>query len=251
MTDAEKKDELVESYLRIRTAIGLLAVLLPIVLFASVGLKSVIFAPSISEFYYTPMSEVLVATIGGIAVFLISYKGYPINEDRAAGDWKERWLTDRRVSYWAAFGALGVAFFPTFTDLDVFLEPEPIAYTFISCTTAGYFHQASALLFFGALSIFCLSNFRRGETGVPETGESKFYKWCGRVLLFCMVGLIIVGYILKQGNPPELADLITKSKAIFWIETVGLFAFAAAWLRKGQALSTVPSAVREFFGVKK
>lgn len=63
------KNMQVESYQRIRSAIGALAVLLPIVLFLSTGLESVQFVPSISEFYYTPAREILVGTIGAIAVF--------------------------------------------------------------------------------------------------------------------------------------------------------------------------------------
>ncbi len=246
----EPKNELVESYLRIRTAIGILAVLLPVVLFASQKLDAVIFAPSISEFYYTPMREVLVGTIGAIAVFLISYKGYPINEARAKGVWTERFLTDRRVSYWAAFGALGVAFFPTFTKIDIALGPDPLVYSFMSLKTAGQLHQISAILFFGALAIFCLSNFRRGEEKcAKDEKENAFYLKCGWVLVACIIALIIIGAVIKFKIWPEFETLADNRHLIFWVEAVGLLTFAVAWLRKGQAITTVPAALRQLVGL--
>lgn len=247
---ADQKSDLVESYLRIRTAIGILAILLPVVLLLSQFLDTVIFAPSISEFYYTPMREVLVGTIGAIAVFLISYKGYPINDERAEGRWTEWFLTDRRVSYWAAFGALGVAFFPTFTEIEIQMDPDPLVYTFMSWKTAGYAHQASAILFFVALAIFCVSNFRRGsEDSDEDVKENKFYWRCGLALFACTIILIAIGWTLKNNQGTELAATISRLKLIFWVEAVGLAVFAAAWLRKGQAKTTAPAALRQFFGL--
>ena len=247
---AEPKNDLVESYLRIRTAIGILAVLLPVALFASQFLEAVIFAPSISEFYYTPMREVLVGTIGAIAVFLISYKGYPINEARAKGAWTERFLSDRRVSYWAAFGALGVAFFLTFTKIDIALSPDPLMWSIMSLNTAGLLHQVSAIMFFGALGIFCLSNFRRGEEKtLDDKRENTFYFKCGVVLMACILALIVIGAIIKFEVWPDFEVFADHGHLIFWVETVGLITFAAAWLRKGQALTTVPAALRQLVGL--
>ena len=219
-------------------------------LFISQFLNTVIFAPSISEFYYTPMREVLVGTIGAIAVFLISYKGYPVDEDRAKGHWTERWLTDRRVSYWAAFGALGVAFFPTFTNIDITLEPEPLVYAFISSDITGFFHQGSAVLFFVALGVFCVRNFRRGtENSEADKKENAFYWRCGMALFGCVIVLIIIGWTLKNNPDSNMASLIDRLKLIFWVEAIGLGIFAVAWLRKGQAKTTAPAAFRQFFGL--
>lgn len=253
-TSTEDNNELVTSYLRVRTAIGALAIVLPIMLVASTAFEAVDFVPSISEFFYTPMREALVGTIGAIAVFLISYKGYPRDETRAAENWAEQWLTDRRVSYAAAIGALFVAIFPTRTNIDMVLEPVPLAHAIMEKSTAGILHVAGAALFFLALAAFCLSNFRRGGAKGRSLffglNEDSFYKLCGYILIACIIVLGIVAVINHKG-PADLAATLESIEIIFWAETVGLVTFAFAWLTKGKARQTVPDIMREMILTKR
>lgn len=248
----EDRNALVTSYLRVRTAVGALAILLPIMLSLSAILfDAVEFVPSISEFFFTPMREALVGTIGAIAVFLISYKGYPRDEKRALSNRAEHWFTDRRVSYAAAIGALGVASFPSRTDLDIVLSPEPLAFALMSIKAAGNLHTASAALFFAALAVFCLSNFRRGAARerrfLPGLTEDGFYRACGIILILCILALGFV-FLGNSAGSQAIKDLLKSLRAIFWIETIGLITFAAAWLTKGKARQTVPLAFREMVG---
>lgn len=245
---SEDSNELVTSYLRVRTAVGTLAIILPIMLWVSTAFEAVDFVPSISEFFYTPMREALVGTIGAIAVFLISYKGYPRDETRAVQSWTELWLTDRRVSYAAAIGALCVAIFPTRTNIEIELQPIPFAHAIMQENTAGILHVVGAGLFFLALAVFCLSNFRRGGAKTRRMilglSEDGFYLLCGYILLACIVALGIVSYINHKG-PVDLAAKLEAREVIFWIESIGLVTFAAAWLTKGKARSTVPALMIE------
>lgn len=131
----------------------------------------------------------------------------------------------------------------------MFLDPEPLVYSALSYECAGLLHQMSAVLFFGALAIFCSSNFRRGEKNTADDKkENDFYKWCGRVLFACIVALGAIAVIISNENTKHFAVLLDDANVIFWVETIGLFTFAAAWLRKGDAKKTIPDAVRQFFG---
>lgn len=249
---AEKNNELVTSYLRVRSAVGALAFILPVMLWVSAQLfETVDFVPSISEFFYTPMREALVGTIGAIAVFLISYKGYSVDPEKAKSSWAERWLTDRSVSYAAAIGALGVAVFPTRTCIVILLEPEPLAFAVFGERLSGTLHVVSAGLFFLSLAVFCLSNFRRGGAKARQMflgmSQDRFYFICGLILIACIVALGLVSYVNHNGSG-GLVKKLEDIRIIFWVETIGLFTFSAAWLTKGKALSTVPNAIREMVG---
>jgi hypothetical protein len=68
---------LVLSYLGLRKAVGMIGIGLPVVLvlgkvlFDGAGIE-----PSISNYYYTVMRDVLVGSLCAIGVFLVSYRGY-------------------------------------------------------------------------------------------------------------------------------------------------------------------------------
>lgn len=246
---AARDDRMRESFRRMRTMVGVLAVLLPLVLGLSSLFSSIEFVPSISEYFYTPMREFLVGTIGAISIFLFNYRGYPVNKERALSDWKERVFTDRRVALAAAIGALFVAFFPSRTDINMLLEPEPIAHGLLGEGIAGILHSAGALVFFLALAVFCAVNFRRiknPDNPTPtEQLEDSFYLGCARVLGLCIL-LLVANFMINSFDALcDLAALLQDIRLVYWVEAVGLLVFSMGWLVKGRAITTTKRLIRE------
>ena len=259
-------NDLILSYKSVRLTIGAMGFLLPVALLVLTLLDAVPFAPSISEFYHTPAREVLVAIIGAIAVFLMSYKGYAVDQSRANNNWAERYLTDRRVSWAAAIGALGVAFFPTSinliypegpklacalinpadcpVDIKQVMEPDALTLTVFGQGFVNRMHAASALLFFVALAAFCFSNFQRGfaenpgDLSVSEKREKRLYSFCGWTIALCTVVIIALFGINQFDAFADYRDFVECYKLVFWAEAIGLFAFSISWLRKGDAIET-------------
>lgn len=249
-----KQSELLLSYKHVRQAVGALGFLLPVSLLVLAALPNVTFAPSISEFYHTPAREVLVAIIGAISVFLLSYKGYAIDPTRAQDSWAERVFSDRRVAIAAAIGALGVAFFPTgidqmstltptlcnddgtscVVDMSKAMAPTALTLLIFDQQIVTKVHGLSALVFFVALSIFCLSNFRRG----PQKAEHGIYYGCGIVLVLCTIALVVMFLTKDLPSLGGWGDTIENHRLVFWVETIGLFAFSISWLVKGENLIT-------------
>ncbi|WP_101068345.1 hypothetical protein [Roseovarius salinarum] len=243
------RNQLVASYLAVRRAVGLLGFALPAMLLAFAATGPVAFMPSISEFYYTPVREALVATIGAIAVFLFSYKGYRPEAARIQRHPREARLTDRRLSFAAAAGALGVAVFPTRSEIA--LAPEPLMLDWLGAGLSASLHNLSALLFFLALTVFCLDNFQRtrltGTIAARRVAENRIYRTCGLVLAASTAALVAIAAVHTFG-PDGLSAALTRARAVFWAETVGLLAFSISWLVKGKALAGMVEGVRRVTG---
>ncbi len=235
MTDLQNK---ARSLYAVRRALGILGLALPIILYVyarvlppptSLGMQ-----PSISEFYHTHMGDILVGTLSAIGVFLISYLGYPPEKGES------RIVTDFWVSTLAGLGALGVALFPVSWALgtcppgDTFGTSDQI----LTCPVQGITshaqlaHFASAALFFAMISVMCLVLFPKDSSGRHfRTPEHKAYALSGGVLLFASIALLIV----TQAPLPETTrQWLNARNAIFWLESLGVFAFSIAWLIKGQ-----------------
>ena len=245
--DAEKSEnELVLSFLAVRRAVGSLGLLLPVMLLAFSASPRVDFMPSISEFYFSPVRELLIATIGAIAVFLYSYTGFKPLPERIQARPIEKYLTDRNVSFVAATGALGVALFPT-TCPECSLFPQPYTWLLLGESTAATLHALSALTFFFALSVMCLENFCRIRLGSDPTAkrraEIEIYRTCGWIIFACAIALIV---LIKGGAMIDwLGNLSTRFKLVFWVEALALSAFSISWFVKGETLTPVVSAVRK------
>jgi len=221
-------------YRTIRRLIGLLAIFLPCVLVAIALLMGFAIMPSISEFFYTPAREVLVGTIGAISIFLFCYNGHARDEDRAQTNWRERWVTDRKLSLAAAIGALGVAFFPVKSQFAAGMSPDPMFVQLLGEWGASSLHKASALTFFVALTWFCLDNFCRvaGQVSLTRARSNRIYKACGYIILTCTLGLVVLGIAASKFEP--LANAADRLFIILVLEAVALIAFSTAWIVKGK-----------------
>jgi hypothetical protein len=199
---------LVISYLTLRRAIGILGVLLPLVLsLGKILLQGRGLDCSISDYYYTVMGNVFVGSLCSIGVFLMSYRGYD-RRDEVAG----------RL---ACVFAVCVALFPT-------------ARCGASSTPRSYFHWTCAALLFLLLAYFCLVLFTETHPQSAPTRKKRqrnfVYKTCGYAILGSMLLIGADKWI------PSIQKLLDPFNPIFWLESLAVVSFGAAWLIKGETI---------------
>jgi hypothetical protein len=232
------------SFRALRNLIGLLGMLLPwacwlanivvnrfnllnnkkLALLGSVGtykpgddLKS-----SISHFYYTAAGPLFIGILVTVSIFLFCYRGYSYEPHRD----RSVWLSDRRVTFLAAIFALGIVIFPVGEDTFI---PDSL-FIFTATGIIGQAHYVFAALFFIAISVLCLVNFRRKETQEQfgRDRHDRLYLICGWVMLGSMAFIVIYHQLVA----PHWA---WNWPVTFVFETVALTAFGIAWLVKGKA----------------
>ena len=228
-------------------AVGLIALLLPVVLWLGAFWAPLCRQASISHYYYMPfLGSVLVAAMGFISIFMWNYPGHT--------------RSDRIAARIGSLGAIVLAIFPAFGDgcaetaylsrplATVLVEDGPrysaealdFGYTFGGWLTTRALHWGGAAALFGVLTWFCLWSFRRdnGE-GVMGRGETarmtaskrlrnRIYLGCGLVMAAMFVALPLAG-----GNPDGETGLFPVT---FLLEAIALAAFGVSWLVKGRVL---------------
>ncbi|MBL4916525.1 hypothetical protein [Szabonella alba] len=232
-TSAEAENELVLSFLAVRRALGVLGLALPVALMLVALLTDEPMRPSISEFYFGQGRDLFVGILCAIGVFLWAYVGYP---PAKAGEWP----TDRLVSRVAAVAAIGVALVPT---MDKSAAGGPFqCVTVIQCWLGAdlsrILHYGAAAVFFAMLAAFCLMLFRRGAPG-PQSADkiarNRIYAICGWVILGAMAAIAVYGMIYAGRDAAGQAAM-DRSRAVFILESIGVFAFGISWLVKGESL---------------
>lgn len=224
-TDAHNRPipELI-SYKLLRKMVGCIGFLLPIVLYVGVIVEKLwlnrtehlglienlnFFKPesSISFYYYSVMGNVFVGMVTAIAIFLFAYKGHEKDPDDL--------MSDNVAGNFACVFALGVAFFPCNFCPEV-------------DTISGTIHIICAFLFFSTLAYFSLVLFTKFKNAVTPKKiiRNKIYKRCGYTII---AALLFLGLEMI----PAVHE-ITGNTIYFWAwEVVALWAFAFAWLVKG------------------
>lgn len=235
------------SYLTMRQLIGILGILLPFMCWGinvfvnetglltdsrfidaentqtyipDINLKS-----SISHFYYTAAGPLFTGILITLSIFLFCYTGYPRKEGDRLG-----WLTDKRITTFAAICALGIVIFPTDSDAKI----SDNIHIFESSRLVGGIHLASAGIFFFSMAVMCIVNFRRRPdlTEPLNDAEGKIYWVCGWGIILCLLTLLI-GFILKsKGIDPGF-------HFVFITEAIMLVLFGTAWLVKGKSSPTL------------
>lgn len=210
------KDALVLHYLTLRKAVGWLGVALPAAMvLGNLVLKGCThFQDTISHYYHTVTGDLFVGLLSGVALFLLSYKGY----DR----------TDHITTSLAGVFAFLIALFPTYnnsTDSCALhsLQPGRISHLV---------HYASAAAFFILLAYISLFQFTksRGTMSPEKKIRNRIYRVCG-ILIFVCIALIAV-YKLGEAQFTALAPY----KPVFWLEWIALLAFGMSWLVKGELI---------------
>lgn len=206
------KNPSVRSYLQLLSAVGFIALGLPVAL-----LLYSLLAPgrpglpgSISAYYYTPMRNLLVGCLCAIALFNLSVRGY---------EWR-----DELAGWVAAVCALGAAFCPTLPPAGPWTARE-------QALSAA--HNAFAEVFFITLAVMCLTLFRTTARNRTLTRNkrrrNRVYTVCGTVMALCGV----VEFICHRMQPIPMWGPVGS---IFCCEFVALEAFGVAWLAKGKTL---------------
>jgi hypothetical protein len=207
---------IVASYLLLRAAIGWIGTLLPVVLIVGdAAFSSAPLSDSLSDYYYTPMRNILVGSLCVLGVFLVAYD---------TGVRVDRWLTNV-----AGVGVLGVAFLPG--------SPE-IPHLSTTQEVVGNLHVFFASVAFVALSA-AIWRFARGDSDGPDApapsrGEATFYQVSSGVML---------GFVILSGVAILLpASVKNSALLIFDFEALAIITFGISWLVKGRALQPLLSA---------
>lgn len=203
------------SYMRLRQALGYVAILMPFVLALGAWVaEGIPWADSISAYYYTSMRDVFVGTMFAIGVFLYCYRG----QDRQ----------DNVLTNLAGVAAAGIGLLPMEPEYSkVLIERHrdlASANCYVPHGLLGY-HFYMAAAFFGIVSYMAIFRFTKTDQ-VPLTAakhkRNRVYTVCGVIMLGCFVWIGLLKWRWPDGS-------------IVIPETGAIVAFSAAWLTKGQA----------------
>ena len=206
----------VATYLLLRRAIGWIGTLLPIVVIVGdAAFSSGPLPNSLSDFYYTPMRNILVGALCVLGVFLMLYD-VSVRFDR--------WITNA-----AGVGVLGVAFLP---------GSPPVPHLTTSQEVIGNLHVFFASIAFLGLAAtmwrFGYAVSDGPDAPPPSPRGSVFYRASACVML---------GFVLLSGVAILLPLSIQNSTlAIYDTEAVAIFTFGISWLGKGKALEPLANA---------
>lgn len=205
---AAPTDSDVRSFRTLRTAIGVLGLVLPWAVWAvAVFLFGQPRQPSISAFYYTGGRDLFVGMLCAIGVFLACYKG-PQKIDEA-------------VSLLAGCFAVLVALLPTSPERDASRVQALV----------GTAHLVFATLFFVGITVMALCLFTKGDaTDAKKRMRNAVYRVCGITMAVCITVLVVQALAFPGSKETWKLHGIT-----FWLETISIEAFGVAWLVKGAA----------------
>lgn len=208
----ESAQPLVVSYIGIRRAIGVSGLLLPPALGLGGLLVGVEIQDNMSSYYHTPLRDIFVGTLCGIGIFLFCYRGR---------DWVENWTANV-----GCVTALGVALFPLDANSDPLYQKSIV----------GYLHSASGGAFFLTLAFYSLFHFPRPSDNPeqePHIQQRNFvYRCSGIVILLSMIAMGTYLFLI----PTDWKIVCNQYNALFWLEAIAIWAFAAAWLTKGRVI---------------
>lgn len=168
-------DQNKDAYLRLRKAVGILGMTLPVVLLVGGGIFDGVWGQSsISEYHYSAMRDYFDAALGTIGLFLAYYPGY----DRC--DKVARWLS--------SVGAWGVVIIYTTADQQVPCIEQCSFHChirFIDTLLAGdnraHVHLFFATMFFVGITLFCFlfrkSSNRSCTDFIKEMAKFDWVRW--------------------------------------------------------------------------
>jgi len=240
----KKKQDIQKSYYRIRKAIGLLGILLPVlVLVAYGGLLS-----SISHYYYTRSAVFFIAILSAFGLFLISYKGYKRDEDTEI-------ISDNWITHIAGIAVLIVVLFPTSCEENTHVICK-------MCEEFGFplfghdipwistVHLVSAAVFLFAMGYMSKCRFTKTYLDEDELkkdrkkrNRNRLYKICGWIVWIAL-GILILEFGVKYLLYPKFQ---MSDYDVFIFETVAVLAFGISWLVKGEAMEDIHKLTTKLF----
>ena len=209
------------SYFAMRRAAGYIGFALPLIVVLFDHWQDHCIPSSISASYYTFVRNAFVGGLCSVGIFLITSIGYK---------------QDRPYSIFAGAMAFIVAFCPTIPDSGCALPGAHIPFDW-----SHKVHILSAVLLFLTFAWFCLVLFCRSPrhpgsfiprlAGLPRQKKKRNITFilCGSTMVVAMLYYAIV-LLMRSSTHPE------PHYALLVVEWICLWAFALAWLVKGQQL---------------
>lgn len=198
--------------MNLRTLIGVLGMLLPVLCYAWSLAVNTNVMDSISMYYYTNFRDIFVGIIITFSVFLITYKGYD--------------LLDNIITILIGISGIGIALFPC-ENVGVI---EKASFLLLTNSQTGIIHYSAAGLFFTLLAFNSLFLFTKSTEQIERKSRKYYrnviYRICGTIIfsgLICI--LIILLYTSKV--------FINESHSILILEAIMLTAFGVSWFVKG------------------
>ena len=210
---------------RLRKSIGILGLLLPVLtLFIHGKLLA-----SISHYYYTSASMFFTGIIFAFGLLLIAYKGH-------APEDKEKISDDLMTNIAGGFAIIAVII-PTCCSSSgdaaivcakgyLFGHNLPVFNTI---------HLLSAAIFIFILGWMCRYKFTRSKTAKGKRYR-RLYIICGYVVWACVGGIALI-FVVDEFTKLDFDTLLPGYT--FILESVALYAFAIAWLVKGDVVEDV------------
>jgi hypothetical protein len=225
MNPNELEDHIFSTYFTLRTGMAGLAIAFPFILaiggFIYSGLP---LQNSMSAYYHSTMDERsmrnwFVGLLFAIGAFLYLYKGFSDKEDIALN--------------FAGIFAWGIALFPMEWGCST------------NCSKFSI-HGTCATLFFLCISFVCIVCSSDTMKLIVSEQSKRKYKIAYYILGGLMIGSPLLAFIIT---------LLTQQPGsiIFYIEAVGVFAFALYWLVKSRELSAtnIEKLALQGYGFKK
>lgn len=215
MKSTSTDTNLIISYLAMRRMIGMLGIGLPfvVILGSSIHGESVLLG-SLSSYYYTNVRDFFVGVLCGVALFLISYKGYE--------------TIDNIITKASGGFLLGVVAFPTsmfsgtVVRVGIFLIPDNVS---------QYLHLTFSILFLLLLAFNSMYLFTRhgGHPSREKKIRNIVYRVCGVVMVSSVVCMVIYIAFLTD-------TFVSNFYPVLMLESIALISFGVSWLVKGHTL---------------
>lgn len=208
MSDQSYPASQARSYLYFRIFIGCIGIAFPFVLLVGQKLLEGSILNAISDYNYSlSMRNVFVGGLVALGMLLIAYQYARV---------------DNVVTTIAGLCAMGVAFFPE----------APATSPTHGQKVIGIFHLVFAASFFVILAYIALFLFTKSAALDPTARKrqrNQVYRVCGGVIIACIVLLLSLLVV----SVPAWIDALHP---VYWLETVAVVAFGAAWIVKGELL---------------
>lgn len=206
----------VATYLLLRKAIGWIGTLLPIVVIVGdAAFSSGPLPNSLSDYYYTPMRNILVGSLCVLGVFLVLYD-VSVRVDR--------WITNA-----TGVGVLGVAFLP---------GSPAVPHLSTSQEVIGNLH-----VFFAAIAFVGLAATMWRFAAAISDGPDAPPPSPRAAVLYRASACVMLGFVILSGVAILLPLSAQNSTlAIYDFEALAIFTFGITWLVKGRAMQPVLSA---------
>ena len=214
-------EKLDNSQYRLRKAIGVLGIALPLLLL----LNHDDLLSSMSHYYYTSAGVFFIGILVAFGLILLTYKGYALQENEI--------ISDGAITTLAAICIFITVLVPTQPEGAmgyIHFKESPHYLFWHNSLIKGSIHLISAGLFLTLLGYMCHSKFTLGKNISPL--KRLFYKTCGIIIwssITALVLLFIIDSLLLNHNLNSYFPAYT-----FWLEMIAVWAFGIAWLIKGK-----------------